>query len=205
CKTLGPILERVVGTADGRVDLAKVNIDENPQISGKFQVQSIPMVIAFKGGRPVDAFVGAQPEAIVQKLVDSLLPTEEETELAALVAAGDEASLRAALDRRPDHTDAVVALAELLAGDGRGEEALELLARIPESAETRRVAALARVGDAEEGAGADDDRTARLDALLDAVKEDDEARQEFVDLLELMGPDDPRTATYRKALTARLF
>ena len=46
---------------------------------------------------------------------------------------------------------------------------------------------------------------AKLDGLLDRVREDDAARQEFVDLLELLGPDDPRTASYRKALTARLF
>lgn len=203
CKTLGPILEKVVGESGGEVELAKVNVDENPQVSASFRVQSIPAVYALKDGRVVDGFVGAQPEAIVRKLVDSLLPTEEETELARLVALGDEASLRAALDRRPDHSGAVLALAELLAGDGRGEEALALLARIPESAETRRVAALARVGDTE--APEADDRTARLDALLDFVKEDDGARQEYLDLLELMGPDDPRTATYRKALTARLF
>ena len=60
---------------------------------------------------------------------------------------------------------------------------------------------MARVGEAAEGT----DTTARLDELLDRVKEDEDARQAFVDLLELMGPEDPRTATYRKALTARLF
>ena len=52
---------------------------------------------------------------------------------------------------------------------------------------------------------ATDDVEQRLDSLLDRVKADDEARQEFVDLLEVLGPDDPRTAAYRKALTSRLF
>ena len=201
CRQLGPILEKVVGATGGKVELAKVDVDANPGIAQAFRVQSIPAVYALKDGKVVEGFVGAQPEAIVQKLVDSLLPTEQETELQQLVAAGDEVSLRRALDLEPDNEAAVVGLAELLAVDGRTDEALALLARIPESAETRRVAALARVGD---GAAADD-TTARLDALLDRVKDDDEARQEFVDLLELMGPDDPRTATYRKALTARLF
>lgn len=204
CRQLGPILEKVVGATGGKVELAKVDVDANPGVAQAFRVQSIPAVYALKDGKVVEGFIGAQPEPVVQKLVDSLLPTEQETELAQLVAAGDEASLRRALDLEPDNEAAVVGLAELLVGDGPSDEALALLARIPESAETRRVAALARVGGNGAAAGRDD-RTARLDELLDKVKGDDEARQEFLDLLELMGPDDPRTATYRKALTARLF
>ena len=62
------------------------------------------------------------------------------------------------------------------------------------------MAALARVG-----AEAPGDAAGELDGLLDRVKDDDGARQRFVDLLEMLGPDDPRTAQYRKALTARLF
>ena len=92
---------------------------------------------------------------------------------------------------------------------GLGDEALELLKRIPESAESRRVAALARLG-GEAATGATgghggDGLEQRLDSLLNRVKADEDARQEFVDLLETMGPDDPRTADYRKRLTARLF
>jgi putative thioredoxin len=96
----------------------------------------------------------------------------------------------------------VLRLAELLAERGEGEEALSLLERIPESAETRVIAALARMGGED---ALPDDLDAKLDALLETVKEDETARREFVDLLEVMGPDDPRTARYRKALTARLF
>ncbi len=208
CRTLGPVLEEVVAATGGQVQLAKVNVDENPQISQAFRVQSIPAVYALKDGKVVDGFVGAQPKPAVEKLVESLLPTEEEAEVDGLVRAGDEASLRRALDLDPDHAGAVVALAELLVGDGRGEEALAVLARIPESAETRRVAALARLGPVDgDGAavGADDGMTARLDGLLERVKDDEDARREFLDVLELLGPDDPRTAGYRKALTARLF
>ena len=97
----------------------------------------------------------------------------------------------------------VVALAELLVDRGDRDEALALLERIPETAETRRVAALARVGD--DDVERRPTSTPSLDALLDRVKDDDDARQEFVDLLELLGPDDPRTAPYRKPLTARLY
>ena len=85
-------------------------------------------------------------------------------------------------------------------GDEDKTEALALLGRIPESADTRRVAALARIG-----VDTRDDVTDELDGLLLRVKDDDEARQRFVDLLEVMGPDDPRTPAYRKQLTAQLF
>ena len=208
CRTLGPVLEEVVAATEGKVALTKVNVDENPQISSAFRVQSIPAVYALKDGKVVDGFIGAQPKPAVEKLVESLLPTQEEAEVDQLVRAGDEDSLRRALDLDPDHAGAVVALAELLVGDGRGDEALSVLARIPESAETRRVAAQARLGSVEgdgAGPGADDGLAARLDGLLERVKDDEEARREFLDVLELLGPDDPRTASYRKALTARLF
>ncbi len=201
CRQLGPIIEKAVDDTDGAVVLAKVNVDENPQISGAFQVQGIPAVYALKDGKVVDGFVGAQGEAAVTAFVQKLLPSEAETHLAELLEAGDEASLREVLELVPGHEVATVALAELLVGRGEGEEALAVLARIPESAETRRVAALARTG----VEVVDDGTEARLEGLLDRVRDDDEARQEYVDILELLGPDDPRTAGYRKALTARLF
>ena len=146
CKTLGPILDSVIGEHDGKVVGVKINVDENPAVSQAFQVQSIPMVVAFKDGQAVDGFMGAQGEPMVRDFVSKLLPTEEENQVDALVAAGDEVSLRAALDLDNDHEGAIVALAELLVGDERAEEGLALLQRIPETAETRRVAALARTG-----------------------------------------------------------
>ncbi|MGD9798138.1 MAG: thioredoxin [Acidimicrobiia bacterium] len=201
CKTLGPILERVVEAAGGQVELAKVDVDTNPQVANAFQVQSIPAVYALKDGKIVDGFVGAQPEANVTRFVASLLPTKEQTELERLVEAGDEASLLAALDLDPGNEDAVVTLAELYVADERPDDALALLARLPESAETRRVAALARLGVPSEG----DDVERRLADLLERVKGDDAARQEYLDVLELLGVDDPRTLEWRRKLTARLF
>ncbi|MEO7428784.1 MAG: thioredoxin [Acidimicrobiales bacterium] len=204
CKQLGPILEKVIDETGGQVVLAKVDVDANRQVASAFQVQGIPAVYALRDGKVVDTFVGAQPEATVRAFVQGLLPTEEEDAVGALVSAGDEASLRAALELEPGHEGAVVALAELLVergDDGDVEEALALLERIPESAETRRVAALARVGTAARGA----DVAAELDSLLDQVKADEVARQRYIDLLEVMGADDPRTAGYRKQLTSRIF
>jgi putative thioredoxin len=200
CKTLGPILEKVVDETAGKVVLVKVDIDQNPGIAQAFRVQSIPMVVGFKDGQAIDAFMGAQGEREVREFVQKLLPTHEEAALTALVEAGDEASLLAALEIDPGHEDAIVALADLLVDAGRADEALALLSRIPESERTRVIAAKARVGFAP-----DDDHDATLSALLDQVKTDDDARQQFVDILELMGPHDPRTAAYRRQLTARLF
>ncbi|HEY7072008.1 MAG TPA: tetratricopeptide repeat protein [Acidimicrobiales bacterium] len=209
CRTLGPILEDVVDATDGAVELVKINVDENPQVSAAFQVQSIPAVYALVDGKVVDGFLGAQPAPRVQEFVSGLQPSESDKALSSLLAAGDEASLRQALELKPDHHDAIVALAELLAtrrGDGDTDEALALLGRIPETTETRRVAALARTGaGATDGESSGDEITAKLDDLLDQVKADDAARQEYVDLLEVLGTDDPRTADYRKRLTARLY
>ena len=160
CRTLGPVLEQVIGETGGQVVLAKVDVDANPQVSAAFRVQSIPAVYALRDGQVV-----------------------------------------AGLD--PGHEVAVVALAELLVGKGESEEALGLLARIPESAETRRVAALARLG--EQSVSSNGDVEATLEALLERVRTDEDARQEYVDLLEVLGPEDTRTARYRKALTAKLF
>ncbi|MCB0981655.1 MAG: tetratricopeptide repeat protein [Acidimicrobiaceae bacterium] len=200
CRTLGPILEKVVDATGGKVVLAKVDTDQNPGIARAFQVQSIPAVYAIQNGQPVDGFLGAQPEHMVQQFVDALVPTEEQSMLSQLIAEGTEGSLRAALEMEPGNEDVIVPLAELLVARGDSAEALALLARIPETERTRHVAALARTGMVP-----DDDHDATLTALLDQVKADEEARQKFIDILELMGPDDPRTAAYRKQLTARLF
>ena len=201
CKSLGPILEKVVGETDGRVVLAKVDIDKNPGAAQAFQVQSIPAVFGMVDGQVAASFVGAQGEDAVRVFVEGLLPAGEVSEVERLVALGDEASLIAALQLDNDNVVAATALALLLverAGDGDREAALNLLERIPESAETRRVAAMARIEPVE-------DIEASLAGLLGTVKEDDDSRRRFVDLLELLGPDDPRTADWRRRLTSALF
>lgn len=204
CRTLGPILDKVVGETGGAVELVKVDVDANPRVAQTFQVQSIPAVYAIADRKVVDSFVGALPEPAVRQFVAKLAP--EPSEVDRLVAAGDEASLRRALELEPANAKATVALAALLVDadtPAARAEALDLLGRVPETAETGRLAAQARVGDEVPDSG--EGVTARLDALLERVKDDDAARQEFVDMLMVLGPDDPRTAGYRRALTARLF
>jgi putative thioredoxin len=186
-------------------------VDANPRTATTFRVQSIPAVYAVRDRKVVDSFVGALPEPAVRQWVASLTPAPSEIDR--LIAAGDEPSLRRAVELEPGNERAVLALARHLVDMGSEparDEALALLTRLPETADTRHLAAQARLGDSvgaspngltADGAGVE----AKLDALLDQVRDDDAARQEFLDLLEVLGPDDPRTPTYRKALTARLF
>ncbi len=202
CKTLGPLLEKVINAHDGKVLGVKINVDDNPGVSQAFQVQSIPMVVAFKDGQAVDGFMGAQGEPMLEDFVNRLLPTEEQNEIDSLIEAGDELSLRAALEIQSDHPEAVLALAELLVADARVDEGLALLGRIPESPESRRIAATARTSDS---SGESAEVEAELEALLGQVKTDEEARQRFVDLLEVMGAENPQTLEWRKKLSTALF
>lgn len=200
CRTLGPIIESAVDATNGSAVLVKVNVDENPGIAQAFNAQSIPLVVAIREGRIVDQFTGAKPQHEVDAWIASLAPSEEELYILSLLDDGSEQSLRSVLELVPGHEEAICVLAEMLITRGDNNEALTLLGRIPENDLTRHLAAMARTH-----LQPDDDHDATLTALLDRVKDDEEARQQFVDILELMGPHDPRTATYRKKLTSRLF
>jgi len=205
CKTLGPMIEKAVADTGGAVELAKVNVDDNPAVSQAFNVQSIPAVFALSQGQVVDQFIGAIPEAQITAFVQRLAPAPSEADT--LVATGDEASLRKALELEPDHPAATEGLARILIGRGEPAEALALLQRLPETEAGRVLAAEARLLESgvDVSATGRADIEAKLNELLDRVRDDDAARQEFVDLLEAMGPDDPSTKEYRRALTARLY
>ena len=197
CRQLGPVLERVVGETNGAVELAKVDVDASPQVASMFKVQSIPAVYAVSEGKVVDSFIGALPEQQVREFVARLGPVQSPAD--ALTAAGDEASLRQALELEPGHIGATLALAALLIGKDDAEGALALLAKVPETAEVRHMKARARNPDLPP------DVDARLSELLPSVKADEAARTEFLDLLEVLGPEDPRTASWRRRLTTTLF
>ncbi|MAG03956.1 MAG: co-chaperone YbbN [Acidimicrobiaceae bacterium] len=201
CRSLTPIIEKVVAETGGRVELAKVDIDSNPGVAQSFQVQSIPAVYGIRDGQVVGSFVGAQGEEAVRSFVLGLMADEQPDPVDLLVEAGDESSLRQAVDLEPKNPRAVCALAALLIerdGEGDGDEALAFIAQIPESPETRRLAALARVE-------AVDDIDATLGELLELASHDEEARDRFIDLLEVLGPDDERTSTWRRRLTSALY
>ena len=202
CRTLGPVLEKVVADSDGAIELVKVNVDDNPRIAQTFRVQSIPAVYALRDRKVVDGFIGALPEKQVAEFVARVAPKRSEAD--DLVASGDEASLRRALELEPDNPGAIVGLARVLVDQGDAEGALQLLARIPETPESRQLAAEARLSLSAVEVPADG-LDSLLQGLLARVKEDEAARQEFLDVLETLGPDDPRATRYRKELAARLF
>jgi len=91
CRQLTPVLEKVVKAAKGRVKLVKMNIDDHPQIAGQLGIQSIPAVIAFKDGQPLDGFMGAVPESQVAAFINRIAGPSGDTGVEEAVKAGAEA------------------------------------------------------------------------------------------------------------------
>ena len=142
CKQLTPVIERAVAAAGGKVKLVKMNIDEHPQIPGQLGIQSIPAVIAFQRGQPVDGFMGALPEGqvkgFIERLVGPLGPSEAEAlraEAAQLAEAGDVAGAAdlyaAVLEQDPEDVAALAALAKLQVEAGQIEAARAMLEAVP--------------------------------------------------------------------------
>ena len=201
CKTLTPTLEKVVGEMGGSVELAKVDVDANPQVARAFAVQSIPSVFALKDGQVVDSFVGALPERAVREFIAKLAPAGSPLE--ELVAAGDEASLRRALEIDPTHAPAASALGELLLEQGRLEEAdalVDSLANAPVARQLRARLQLAR-----EGVSLTGDVDLVLEHLLDQTGVDPSAKDHLLVILDALGPEDPRFVSYRRRLANRLY
>jgi putative thioredoxin len=123
CKQLTPILEKVVRSYGGKVRLVKINIDEHPGIAGQLRVQNLPTVYAFRDGRPLDGFVGGQPESAVRAFIDRLIGLEQGASAATLLAAADEALAAGSLQ------DAAEIYAAVLEEEEQNPAALAGLAR----------------------------------------------------------------------------
>jgi putative thioredoxin len=130
CKTLGPMLERLEAEYEGKWKLVKVNVDENQELAAHFQVRSIPHVVAFADGRPVDQFIGVLPEGQLRTFLDRLVPDGADAARAAASAAIAEGRhddaydfLKEALAFDPGYDDARLDLIELLLADSRVDEA----------------------------------------------------------------------------------
>jgi putative thioredoxin len=210
CRQLTPVLERLVTEREGKVALAKLDTDANPNIAAAFRIQGIPAVKAFKDGRLAGEFVGAQPPPQVEAFLNSLLPSEAD----ALVEAGDEASLRAALALEPARADAAVALARLLHERGDDEEALEVLGNVAGSFAADGLAARIRLEDDPDLAAAfaalDAGETERgLDDLIAAIASDgdrrDDLRRAVVGVLDDLGVDHPVARESRRKLASALY
>jgi len=211
CKALGPVLERLATEAGGSWILAKVDVDANPRVAGTFEVQGIPAVRAFKGGREVAEFTGALPEPAVREWLAQLGPSPADLaydEGMILEAAGrlEEAAAqyRGALAEAPAHTGAGAAL-------GRVELALRT-ARLDRSDLEQRagageIDATLDLADLDAQSGDFDASFGRLvDALRRTTGDDRERiRQRLVALLAVPPPDDPRVSAARRAMASALF
>jgi putative thioredoxin len=201
CKTLGPILEKVIGETNGAVELAKVDVDANPDVARAFGAQSIPAVFAISQGKIVDTFVGAVPEPVVREFIEKLAPGA--TLVDQLVNKGDEDSLRDALSLDASNVDAAVALAELLRTSDRLDEALSVLAPFEHVLAAKTV--LARVHLQQSGVNLDGDLDLTLEHLLEQAKTDEKARASLLEMLDALGPEDPRYVTYRRRLANFIY
>ena len=209
CRALGPALEKAAAAREGDVVLAKLDTDANPRVAQAFRIQGIPAVKAFKDGRVVDEFVGAIPPSQVEEFFDRLVPSEADR----LVAAGDEASLRRALELAPGRVDAATELAKLLFADGRREEARELVEHLP-GFQAEGLAArlrLEELGQDEEALRALDagEIEKALDLLIGALPtadgRKDDLRRLVVAELDRLGVEHPLARDARRRLAAALY
>ncbi len=207
CKTLGPMIEKVVNETNGKVVLAKINVDENPQASAAFRVQSIPAVYAMKDGQIVDGFMGAQPEATIREFVAKLVDDDDSgpsAEVQALVAQGDEESLRQAVELDGESVIAVGSLAALLLSQDRAREAVEVLSAGPEDEQLLPLLEAAR--EVAFPIDAQSQMEQQLTELLSKVKDDEEAKASYLEVLDELAVGNPESAaTWRRKLASQLF
>ncbi len=119
CKQLGPLLEKVVAAAKGKVKMVRINIDENQQIAQQMRVQSVPTVYGFFNGQPVDGFAGAQPESTLKQFIDKLVAAGGSgPDVAAMVEAANN------LLETQDYDNAMAQYHEIMAADPESPDGL---------------------------------------------------------------------------------
>jgi putative thioredoxin len=199
CRTLGPALEAAVAKRDGQVELAKVDTDANQSLAASFQIQGIPAVKAFKDGQVAAEFTGAIPPAQIEQFLDKIVPSPADK----LAEAGDEESLRQALELDPRNATAGRRLGGILLERGETDEALEFLDRFPGDFEAEGLAARARLL-----AGIGDDRTDGAGTLTRAftawdAEDPETALEELQKLVE--DADDPKQRDLLRRVMVAIF
>lgn len=198
CRTLGPMLEKAVHRAGGRVRMVKINIDENPGVAGQLGVRSIPAVYAFDQGRPVDGFMGAIPESQIKLFVDRLAGADMTAEIEPLLQQAAESlklgdtggaaqAFTAVLQLDQTNVKAIAGMARLAISTGDLADAEEILSLAPpEKANDPDIAGVraalelaAKAGDA-----GDNDE---LGAKVAANPNDHQARFEYAEALSARG------------------
>jgi putative thioredoxin len=211
CKQLTPVLERAAEARAGKVELAKVDVEKNPQLQAAFRIQGIPSVKAFRDGRVAAEFTGALPPAEVERFFDSLVPSEADE----LVASGDEQDLRRAVELDPSHPAARRELGKLLLQRGETDEATELLKEAQGDFVADGLLARAALAGDEGLAAAFEswdagDRAAALERLQEAIQQQDNPerrdliRRLMVAIFTELGPDDPVAREHRRRLSSAL-
>ena len=141
CKTMDPILERLVIEAQGAFRLARVDVDQNPNLAMRFSVRNIPTVKAFSGGVVVSEFVGAQPEARLREFISKITPPsplslaleKAESLLRGHQWSEGEKTYRSILEQEPGNPSALLGLSKIVLGLGKASEAVEILHDFPAS------------------------------------------------------------------------
>ncbi len=198
CKQLTPMLEKVVRAQNGKVRLVKVNVDENQAIAGQLRVQSLPTVYAFRDGRPLDGFMGAQPESAIKAFVDRLLGEEAATDAAAAIEAADKALeggdlqgaaeiYAAVLQEDPQNTAALAGLAKCYLSSGDLERAEQTIALVPpDKRDSAAVASVRAALDLAKMASKAGD-TSKLEAAVKAEPANHQARIDYATALAAGG------------------
>lgn len=224
CRQLTPTLEKIAEERGGAFLLAKLDTDANQMTAAAFGVQSIPTVIAFKDGKPVDGFIGAYPEPEVNRFIDTIVPTETERqaeEARTVEESGDlataEERYRAVLADDADNREAAVGLARIVLERNELDEAERLIAPHRPDPDAERVAATIAVhrwadepadgtlGEAKRLVSGGD-VIGGLAGMLQAVRDGDaDAREAMITVFTAVGDEDPLVQEYRRQLSAALF
>lgn len=211
CKTLGPMLEKLVRQMNGAVRMVKINVDENQQLAAQLRVQSVPTVYGFRNGRPVDAFAGAQPESQLKQFLSALTGGAENSVDALLTQAqsaldgGDPATALAVyqqvLQADQGNTKAIAGYLRALVAAGQTGDAAQILAQLPADllSDPDIAAAKTRLELAQESSGPLPELRARVDAdptdlqarydLANALYAADQPDAAVEELLELFRRD----------------
>ena len=201
CKTLGPALESAVAKARGKVRMVKINVDENQQLAAQLRIQSLPTVLAFANGQPVDGFTGALPESQINAFIDKLIklagpkgdPIDEALAQAkALMDAGDGENAAALYSRvlqaDPENAAAVAGLAGALVKAGNMAEAKSLYDNAPEAMrESPEMASVKAALDLAEAGAKAAAEIGQLEARLKADPKDMAARFDLASALFASG------------------
>jgi putative thioredoxin len=217
CRQLGPALEKAAQERDGKVDLAKLDVDTNQRLATEYRVQGIPAVKAFKDGRVADEFTGAVPPRVVEEFFNKLVPSDADLAAAEALRTGDEEGLRAAVEANPRNAEAATTLARILIARGDYDDALAVLEPLPGDFAAAGLAArawLERSGiDMTEAFEAWDsgDHATALDRLQEAFASasDDETRDQIrkvmVAIFTELGADNALAREHRRRLATALY